>query len=74
MTPQLSHHHASLQVFPDAAGSRVVWIADLLPHEAAPRIASMIEQGLSAMARHLAARHGPEQLVAFPVAGRSPGD
>ncbi len=27
---QMTHHNASAQVFPDAGGSRFVWIADLL--------------------------------------------
>jgi hypothetical protein len=31
----------------------VVWIADLLPHELAPSIAGMIEQGLAAMKQTL---------------------
>jgi hypothetical protein len=44
----MTHHNASAQVFPDgAAGSRFVWIADLLPHEVAPAITAMIEQGLA---------------------------
>jgi len=43
----MSHHNASAQVFPEAGGTRFVWIADLLPHELAPRIAGMIEQGLA---------------------------
>src|ERR1700730_6831040 len=40
-----THHNASLQVFPHgAAGSRVVWIADLLPDELAGPIGALIEQ------------------------------
>lgn len=51
---RLSHHNASAQVFAEGEGrSRVVWIADLLPHELAPAIAAMIEQGLAAMKAHL---------------------
>jgi carbon monoxide dehydrogenase subunit G len=51
---RLTHHNASAQVFDDANGnSRVVWIADLLPHEMAPAIAGMIEQGLAAMKQTL---------------------
>ena len=52
----LTHYSASAQLF--AAGPdtcRVVWLADLLPHQAAPAIAEMIEQGLAAMKRHLEA-------------------
>mgnify|MGYP001105834444 FL=1 len=37
---RLTHHNASLQVFAEDAGhSRLVWIADLLPHEMKPAIA-----------------------------------
>jgi carbon monoxide dehydrogenase subunit G len=50
---RLTHHNASAQVVPaDEGASRVVWVADLLPHELAPAIAAMIEQGLAAMKRH----------------------
>jgi carbon monoxide dehydrogenase subunit G len=44
----MSHHNASAQVLDDGAGgTRFVWIADLLPHEVAPAIAGMMEQGLA---------------------------
>lgn len=50
---RLSHHNASAQVFAQgAAACRVVWIADLLPHDMAPPIVLMIEAGLAAMKRH----------------------
>ena len=49
----LTHHNASAQVVPEAGGTRFVWIADLLPHALAPRIAGMIEQGLAAIKRTL---------------------
>jgi carbon monoxide dehydrogenase subunit G len=56
---RLSHHNASAQVVDEAGGrSRLVWIADLLPHEMAPAIAGMIEQGLAAMKRTLEAAPG----------------
>lgn len=49
---RLTHHNASAQVIPTGEEScDVVWIADLLPHEMAPAIAGMIEQGLAAMKR-----------------------
>ena len=49
-SPRLTHHNASLQVFAeDERRSRVVWIADLLPSEAAPVIAGMIDQGMAIM-------------------------
>ena len=51
---QMTHHNASAQVFGDQAGrSRFVWIADLLPHELAPAIAQMIDQGLAVIKRTL---------------------
>jgi hypothetical protein len=53
---RLSHHNASAQAFADGDGAcRIVWIADFLPDEHAPAIAGMIEQGLQAMQRTLAA-------------------
>jgi carbon monoxide dehydrogenase subunit G len=46
----LTHYNASVQVFPEGAGqTRVVWIADLLPNEAATAIDLMIEQGMAVM-------------------------
>ncbi|MEX2207649.1 MAG: SRPBCC family protein [Myxococcota bacterium] len=54
---QLSHHNASAQVFAEGAGrTRFVWIADLLPDEAAPAIAAMIEQGLGVIQKTLASK------------------
>jgi carbon monoxide dehydrogenase subunit G len=53
-SPRLAHHNASMQVFDDGdRGSRVVWIADLLPNEIAGTIAAMIEEGLGAMKKTL---------------------
>ena len=50
----LTHHNASAQAFAQGDGAcRVVWIADFLPDESAPRIAGMIESGLAAMKRTL---------------------
>ena len=50
---RMTHHNASLQVFAEGRGSRVVWIADLLPNALAPTIEGMIEQGMAAMKRKL---------------------
>jgi len=58
---RLTHHNASAQVFDEEAGrSRLVWIADLLPNELAPAIATMMEQGTAAMKKTLesSARRG----------------
>ena len=47
---RLTHHNASVQVFPDAGGgTRLVWIADLLPNEIAGDIRAMIEHAASVM-------------------------
>jgi len=53
---RMTHHNASLQVFVESAGSRVVWIADLLPNEVAPYIAGMIDQGMAVMKKTMEAR------------------
>jgi carbon monoxide dehydrogenase subunit G len=50
---RMTHHNASAQVIPEGAGCRFVWIADLLPHELAPLITTMIEQGLAVIRRTL---------------------
>lgn len=50
----LTHYNASVQVFPKGDNKcRVVWIADLMPNEAAEAIGNMIQQGLEAMKRTL---------------------
>lgn len=46
---RLKHHSASFQLFPEGAGCRVVWIADVLPHEAAVAVGAMMEEGCRAM-------------------------
>jgi len=50
----LTHHNGSAQVFSDANGlAKVVWIADLLPDEAASAVGAMMEQGLAIMKQTL---------------------
>lgn len=50
----LSHHNGSAQVVVDASGTtQVVWIADLLPDNAAPAIEAMMEQGIAVMKQTL---------------------
>ena len=47
-------HNASMQIFADGeAGTKAVWIADLLPHEIAPAIAAMTDQGMHAIKKTL---------------------
>lgn len=50
---RLTHHNASFQVFPDGAGARLVWIADLLPHDAAAMVGPMMTDGLEAIRKAL---------------------
>jgi carbon monoxide dehydrogenase subunit G len=46
---RLSHHNASFQVLAEGAGSRVVWIADILPDAMAEPIGAMMDAGVAAM-------------------------
>jgi len=53
---QLTHYNASMQVFDeDGTHSRMVWIADLLPHEAGAAIGAMIDEGMRVMKKTLEA-------------------
>jgi hypothetical protein len=46
----LTHYNASAQVFANKDGqTKLVWIADLLPNEAADSIGQMMEQGMTVM-------------------------
>ena len=45
----LTHHNGAMQVLEDGAGSRIVWTADLLPHDAAERVAGFMDLGCAAM-------------------------
>lgn len=56
---RLRHHNASLQVFAQEAGCRLVWITDLLPHEAAARTGQMMDAGIAAMRKALASHSEP---------------
>jgi uncharacterized protein YndB with AHSA1/START domain len=49
------HHNGSLQVFPEGLTCRVVWIADILPHELARPIGAMMQHGMEAMKKKLEA-------------------
>jgi hypothetical protein len=51
---RLTHYNASAQVLSGEGGlTRLVWIADFLPHEAASRIGQMMEQGMTVMKQTL---------------------
>jgi len=46
----LAHYNAAVQVYPrEIGGSRVVWMADILPDQAATPIGVMMKQGAAAM-------------------------
>lgn len=45
---RISHHNASFQVFAAGDGARLVWIADVLPAEAAVTVGGMMADGLKA--------------------------
>jgi len=52
----LEHYNASVQAFDEGGDhTRLVWIADLLPHAQADRIGAMIDQGMAAMKQTLEA-------------------
>jgi hypothetical protein len=51
---KLSHYNSSLQVFEgEKGGSRIVWLADLLPDDLEGTIRAMIEQGAATMKQTL---------------------
>jgi len=51
---RLTHHNASMQVFPDpAGGTRLVWIADVLPHELEADIRALMDLGSAALKKTL---------------------
>jgi hypothetical protein len=52
-SPSLTHYNASVQVFSEGTGSRVVWLSDFLPDAAATVVGSMMEQGMAAMKKAL---------------------
>lgn len=54
----LTHYNGAVEVFAAGRGSRVVWTADFLPHEAASTVGPMIEAGMAAMQRTLDALAG----------------
>jgi len=51
---QFTHHNASVQVFAEGADrSRLVWIADLVPHDIKAIVSGLIEQALTVMKQTL---------------------
>jgi len=50
---RVTHDNATVQVFADGSGSRIVWQRDLLPRELAPVFSASMDQGVAAMKRTL---------------------
>ena len=55
VSERVKQHSASIQIFPQNGGCRLVWIADLLPHELAKPIGAMMQHGMDAMKKKLEA-------------------
>ncbi|MBU8896181.1 SRPBCC family protein [Corallococcus sp. H22C18031201] len=49
----MTHYNGAVQVFAEGNGSRVVWTADFLPHEASAVVGPMIDAGMAAMKKAL---------------------
>jgi carbon monoxide dehydrogenase subunit G len=59
-TERLVHHNASAQVFDEGnARCRVVWIADVLPLNAAILVSAMMDEGVAAMRKTLESHSQP---------------
>jgi carbon monoxide dehydrogenase subunit G len=52
---RFKHYSASVQVFPGGAGSRLLWIIDLLPNDLAGYVTQMTEHAVPAMKKTLEA-------------------
>ena len=53
---QMTHHNGAIQILPEAAGCRLIWIADILPDTLRESIAGMMSQGMDAMKKKLEAK------------------
>ena len=49
MDQRFKHYSASVQVFAEGQGSRVLWLIDLLPNDFAPLVTQMAGAGATAM-------------------------
>jgi uncharacterized protein YndB with AHSA1/START domain len=54
-----THHNGSLQVFAEKERTRLVWIADVLPHDLAEAIGGLMEQGMAVMTQTLEGKTKP---------------
>jgi carbon monoxide dehydrogenase subunit G len=50
---RLTAHSASVQVFAEGKGARLVWISDFLPNELQPYIAGQMDEAVKAMKKTL---------------------
>jgi len=55
MDQRFKHYSASVQVFPEGSGSRLVWIIDLLPNDFAGYVTQMTQSAAVAMKKTLEA-------------------
>lgn len=63
-----AHHHAVMQVFADGPErSRLVWVTDVLPHDIAGPIGTMVEAGAVAIKRTLESGQPAPAGSALPV-------
>jgi len=53
MDQRFKHYSASVQVFPEKSGSRLVWLIDLLPNDVAGQVKQMTEHAVAAMKKTL---------------------
>jgi hypothetical protein len=52
---RFEHHHASIQIVPEAPGRcRFVWISDFLPEAARERVEPLMDAGCAAFVRNVA--------------------
>jgi len=59
-TERFTHHSATNEVFEAGPGRcRFVWRADVLPHDMAPTVAGMMEQGADVLKQAMERGHAP---------------
>ena len=58
-----THYNASVQAIAEGEHTRVVWVADFLPDAAAPRIATAMDAGITAMQTALDALVADELML-----------
>lgn len=51
-----AHHSASMQIVPESAGCRFIWISDFLPDEIAAKVEPLMNAGCQALKKHLERR------------------